>query len=243
MIDIDLLTNKYDPKDYAVDYSHGTPIPWATFDDFLPEHILKNIQQEFDLIPKHIWSRFTRNGSFMFECNNLKFSPKIRQLIMELNSAEFLQWLEGITGIKKLIPDPHLIGAGLMRCGPGHSLKLHTDFNWNNELNLNRALSMIIYVSKEWNTEWQGSLEFWNFDKTQCLHKIDPVPNRMLLWNYDSQLIHGHPNAIDCPPGVSRDGLRLFYFTSNAVPDSPPHRSLYWFDEENKISYDKKENK
>jgi len=243
MNDIDLLTNKYDPKDYAVDYSHGTPVPWATFDDFLPEHILKDVQQEFEEIPKHIWSRFTRNGSFMFECNNLKFSPKIRQLVMELNSAEFLTWLEGITGIEKLIPDPHLIGAGLMRCGPGHRLQLHTDFNWNNELNLNRVLSMIIYVSKEWKTEWQGSLEFWNFDKTQCLHKIDPLPNRMLLWNYDDQLIHGHPNPINCPLEVSRDGLRLFYFTSNAVPTSSPHRSLYWFDEVHKISYDKKINK
>jgi hypothetical protein len=242
MNNIDLLTSKYDPKDYAVDYSHGRPVPWIAFDDFLPEDILIDVQTEIEEIPKHIWSKFTRNGSFMWECNNLKFSPKIRQLVLELNSGEFLHWLEGVTGLEKLVPDPHLIGAGLMRCGPGHSLQLHTDFNWNEELHLNRALSLIIYTSRHWRPEWEGALEFWDFEKTKPMHRVDPLPNRMLLWNYDERLIHGHPNAITCPQGVTRDGLRLFYFTSNATPKSDPHRSLYWFDENTKTHYDRKEN-
>jgi hypothetical protein len=242
MTDIDLLINKYDPKDYSVDYSHGQPIPWITFDDFLPKHILQNIQEEINTIPKHLWGKFTRNGSYMLECNNLKFSPKIRQLVLELNSGEFLKWLESVTGLEKLIPDPHLIGAGLMRCYAGHNLKLHTDFNWNEELHLNRALSLIIYFSKDWKPEWNGALEFWNFDKTQCLHKIDPLPNRMLLWDYNNKFVHGHPAPLICPDGISRDGLRLFYFTSNSTPSYPPHRSLYWFDEQ-KGPYDRRENK
>ena len=73
MIDIDLITSKYDPKDYAVDYQHGQPVPWITFDNFLPEELLTKVQQEFDTIPKHIWSEFTRNGSYMLECNNFKY--------------------------------------------------------------------------------------------------------------------------------------------------------------------------
>lgn len=242
MNDIDLLTNKYDPKDYSVDYSHGNPVPWLTFDDFLPEHLLKDVQEEIDAIPNHLWGKFTRNNSFMFECNNLKWSPRTRRLVHELNSSEFLKWLEAITGLEKLIPDPHLIGAGFMRCGPGHSLQLHTDFNWNEELHLNRVLSMIIYVSREWQPQWEGSLEFWNFDKTKCLHKVNPTPNRMLLWNHNDKFIHGHPNPILCPEGVYRDGLRLFYFASNSTPENPPHRSLYWFDEKTKTNYDKREN-
>jgi hypothetical protein len=243
MIDIQLLVSKYDPKDYAIDYSQGTPVPWISFDNFLPEEVLKPIQAEILQIPKHVWTEFVRNGSFMLECNNLKYAPLINELVLYLNSGEFLQWLENITGLKKLIPDPHLIGSGLMRCGPGHSLKLHTDFNWNEQLNLNRALSVILYLSKEWDTAWQGDLEFWNFDRSQCLHKIAPVPNRLLVWNYDERLVHGHPKALTCPPGHMRDGLRLFYFTSNATPLSPPHRSLYWFDDETNCPFDKKENR
>jgi hypothetical protein len=240
MIDIDLITSKYKPKDYALDYSMGTPVPWIAFDDFLPEDLLTTVQKEIDLIPGHIWTKFTRNGSSMLECNTFKYSPNIRELVLNLNSGEFVTWLENITGLKKIIPDPLLIGAGLMRCGNGHSLKLHTDFNWNEQLRLNRSLSAILYLSKEWDPDWQGSLEFWDLDRKACVHKIEPKPNRLLVWNYHDLLVHGHPNPIQCPEGSSRDGLRMFYFTSNATPVNPPHRSLYWFGDNG--AYDIREN-
>lgn len=242
MIDIELITGKYHPKNYAVDYSHGTPVPWLFFDDFLPTDILKTIQKEINKIPSHLWSKFTRAGSMMKECNNLRQVPTIRNLILNLNSHEFVAWLEKITGIDKIIPDPHLIGSGLMRCYKGDSLKLHTDFNWNEQLHLNRCLSLILYISPTWEDSWGGALEFWNFEKTQCLHRISPKPNRLLLWNYDEKLIHGHPTPLNCPENASRDGIRIFYFQSNATPISTPHRSLYWFDKENR-SYDRKENR
>jgi Rps23 Pro-64 3,4-dihydroxylase Tpa1-like proline 4-hydroxylase len=241
MIDIELLTNKYDAKDYAVDYEHGTPVPWLAFDDFLPAELIENIRKEIKQIPRHMFSKFTRNGSFMYECNNLKYAPLTRNLVLNFNSNEFISWLESITGLKKLIPDPHLIGAGIMEFETGHSLKLHTDFNWNEQLRLNRALSMILYLSDDWDSSWGGDLEFWDFDKKKCLHEIAPLANRLLLWNYDERLIHGHPKPLTCPAGVKRVGLRMFYFQSNATPLSEPHRSLYWFDDKTG-PYDRREN-
>ena len=242
MIDIDLIINKYDAKDFVVNYQQGEPIPWITFDNFLPEELLKCVQEELNTIPKHLWSEFTRSNSHMLACNNFKLAPIIRELALNFNSGEFLTWLEGITGQEKIIPDPHFIGAGLMRCYTGHNLKLHTDFNWNERLHLNRALSVILYLSPEWDESWGGQLEFWNFEKTECLHKITPKPNRLLMWNYDERFIHGHPKPLTCPDNASRDGLRLFYYTSNTNPISTPHRSLYWFNEETKTPYDRREN-
>jgi hypothetical protein len=240
MIDINLLTQKYEAKDYHTDYMGGTPMPWIVFDDFLPEDILAGVQDEINTIPQHLWSKFTRNGSFMEECNNFFYAPKSRELVLNLNSSEFLNWLENITGLRKLLADPHMIGSGYMRCYPGDSLKLHTDFNWNEQLNLNRALSIILYISRTWEPDWGGGLEFWDFDRKNRLHVIEPKPNRLLIWNYDERLVHGHPTPISCPDGHSRDGLRLFYFQSNGQPYSAPHRSLYWFNENG--PYDRKEN-
>lgn len=243
MIDIDLITSKYPPREYSVSYSQGQPVPWLVFDDFLPQDLLETVQQEIDDIPKHLWSKFTRNGSMMHECLNLKFAPTVRELALNFNSHEFVTWLEDLTGLTKVIPDPHFIGAGLMRCFAGDSLKLHTDFNWNESLHLNRCLNMILYVNREWNEAWHGALEFWDFEKTKCLHKVYPKPNRLLIWNYDDRTLHGHPTPISCPEGASRDGLRMFYFQSNATPITQPHRSLYWFDETTKTPYDRRENR
>lgn len=243
MIDIDLITSKYHPKDYAIDYSHGLPVPWLAFDDFLPVNLLVKIQEEINTVPAHLWTSFTRNGSMMKECTNLKFAPYTRELALNFNSHEFVSWLQNMTGLDRIIPDPHFIGAGLMRCYRGDSLKLHTDFNWNEQLHLNRCLSMILYLSQEWQEDWGGHLEFWDFEKTRCLHRVSPRPNRLLIWNYDERTIHGHPNPITCPDAVSRDGLRIFYFQSNATPLTPPHRSLYWFDDAEKKPFDRKENR
>jgi hypothetical protein len=43
------------------------------------------------------------------------------------------------------------------------------------------------------------------------------------------------------PKNTSRKALRLFYYVSNAKHDDkhPPHRSLYWFDDKEKVPYDK----
>lgn len=238
MIDIEILTAKYDAKDYSVDYQKATPVPWILFDDFLPQPLLADIQRDIDQIPLHVWSVFDRNGSHMLECNNLKYAPLTRMLALYFNSSEFISWLEALTGHQKLIGDPHLIGAGLMRCGPGHSLKLHTDFNWNEQLRLNRCVSMILYTSKTWQPDWGGGLEFWSIDRQQCQHVIEPRPNRLLIWDYHEHFAHGHPSPIQCPTDASRDGLRMFYFTSNSTPISQPHRSLYWFDETSQKPFD-----
>lgn len=238
-----LISEKYDPIDFSVDYQKGTPTPWIYFDDFLPADTFEIIHDEINNIPKYIWNRFTRNGSNMAECNNLTFSPNLRNLVLNLNSSEFVRWLELLTGHFKLIPDPHLIGAGLMRCFKGDSLKLHTDFNWNEQLNLNRQLNAILYLHPEWQNDWHGGLEFWDFDFQKKLHEIECKPNRLIIWDYHERLLHGHPNPLNCPDNRSRDGLRLFYFTSNSTPYSEPHRSLYWIDEKTNQPYDIRENK
>lgn len=227
-------------KDRQRRYKNMQPVPYLVLDNFLPEAVLQQVAKEAAEIPAHFWNEFTRGGSHTKEGKAFHLAPTIQTLVHCFNSGVFINWLEGITGKNKLISDPHLVGGGLSTCGNGKSLKLHTDFNWNEQLSLNRSLSMILYLSKEWDPSWQGGLEFWDLDRKKCVHKIEPKPNRLLLWNYNDQLVHGHPNPIQCPEGHSRDGLRMFYFTSNASPVNTPHRSLYWFNDDG--AYDIREN-
>ena len=51
--------------------------------------------------------------------------PYTRALIHHLNSAPFLEFLETLTGIEGLIPDPYLAGGGLHKIPRGGKLGIH----------------------------------------------------------------------------------------------------------------------
>jgi hypothetical protein len=235
-----ILGHKFNPRDYSYDYKNAKPVPMLVLDNFLPDFIFKKLYIESQNIPDYLWTNFTRNMSNMQECKTLSESPVINTLTHCFNSGTFITWLEALTQKKQVISDPHLIGAGLSRCHRGNSLKLHTDFNWNDELRLNRTLSLIYYINPEWEQTWNGSLEFWNLEKTECVTKVIPKPNRLLIWDYDERLVHGYPDPLQCPEDKHRLNLRLFYYISNGTPSTAPHRSLYWWDQRTNSPIDNK---
>ena len=64
---------------------------------------------------------------------------------------------------------------------------------------------------------------------TDCVRRISPIFNRMVLFATTDLAYHGHPEPLQCPPGVSRRSLALYYYT-NGRPElerSPAHSSLY----------------
>ena len=50
-------------------------------------------------------------------------------MLYQFNSAPFLRFLERLTGIDQLIPDPYFIGGGLHQIVPGGKLGIHADFS------------------------------------------------------------------------------------------------------------------
>jgi len=91
----------------------GTPpYPMITLDDFLPDNFALKLNEECQSIPDQYWTRFTRNGSHMVECKSLEHTPVAFQFVNEMHSSLGLDWLKGLTGIRDLIPDPYLVGAG-----------------------------------------------------------------------------------------------------------------------------------
>lgn len=196
-------------------------------DDFLPADIYKNILYEIKNISR--WSEFNNydSGSKRRECRDFIESPLIETLSYCFNSNKMINWLESNTDRQGLIPDPHLLGGGLCGVDPGNKLDLHTDFNWNNRLRLNRSLNLILYLTERWEDNWNGALEFWDDDKQQCLHKILPSPNRLVIWHYTTSLIHGFPQTLCSPQGVNRYNLVHFYYTSNSTWEEDPRRSNF----------------
>ncbi|NBP00029.1 MAG: 2OG-Fe(II) oxygenase [Proteobacteria bacterium] len=216
------------------------PFPHVVLDNFFPEDVARSLELECQDLDKSLWTQFTRLGSYMEECNKIAHMPVAFQVSNEIHSKLGLDWLGDITGISNILPDPHLIGAGYSRSYNGDSLKIHTDFNWNDTVRLHRRATMIIYLSSQWQDHYGGEIEFWDKDRTGPVVSIPPLFNRCVIWENHNRGFHGYPRPITCPNNLSRNSFRLFFYSSQIDPSQLeyPHRSLYWYDNNSKIPYD-----
>ena len=202
-------------------FAAGKPTPNIVLDNFLPKDVALALNRECNNIPDQEWKVFTREGSHMKECNRLTHMRLGRRIIEELNSSHMLTWLESMTGIQGLLPDPHLVGAGYSKSFRGDTLQAHNDLDWNEQSRLHTALGVIIYLTPDWNAQWQGAHEFYNTDQTAVVKKIDCVFNRFLAWSHSPNVSHGYTVPLSCPQAVSRNTVRLFYYTSNSTSEKP----------------------
>lgn len=219
----------------------GTPpFPMIVLDDFLPENVAKEMSQECNTIPDQFWTSFTRRGSLMHECVNLEVAPKAFEFVTQMHSALGMNWLMHVTGIKDMIPDPYIVGAGYSKIPKDNCLKVHTDFNWNDQLKLHRMLSFIVYLNPEWQSDWGGELKFYDFNNQHEIQSIAPKFNRAVFWRYHKRGFHGFNDPVNCPADQTRNTFRLFFYISDAQyrSDDRPHRSLYWYDKELGEPYD-----
>lgn len=218
-------------KEKTESYRTADPFPHLMFDNFLDdEDILNRVLEEFPSKDQIEWTKFD-------DYHEVKLASKsesqlglhTRHLIYHLNSSIFINFLEGLTGINGLIPDPHLWGGGLHQILPGGKLGVHADFNRHPQMNLDRRINAIVYLNKDWKDEYGGHLELWDIKMEKCAQKVLPVFNRLVIFNTTDFSFHGHPEPLRCPEGRSRKSLALYYYSNGRPAEelSGAHSTLY----------------
>src|ERR1700682_810784 len=88
--------------------------------------------------PKQLtWTEFDRPTERKLAFDVVEKLPSsIRTVLYFLNSRPMLNFLEILTGIKGVIPDPYYVGGGLHQIKPGGNLEVHADFNNHTTLKL-----------------------------------------------------------------------------------------------------------
>jgi Rps23 Pro-64 3,4-dihydroxylase Tpa1-like proline 4-hydroxylase len=189
------------------------PFPHAVFDGLVPGELLNEILDEFPEALDERWFRFEHSRSHKLAMNeDWLTGPITRQVLMQFNSAVFVNFLEELTGISNLVPDPRYIGGGLHQIERSGFLKIHTDFNYHSIWDLDRRINAIIYLNPDWDPAWGGQLEMWNDQMTDHL-AIDPLFNRLVVFATTDTSKHGHPDPLESPPGISRRSLAFYYYT------------------------------
>jgi Rps23 Pro-64 3,4-dihydroxylase Tpa1-like proline 4-hydroxylase len=101
--------------------------------------------------------------------------PAARQILESIHSEEFIAFLESMTGVSGLIPDPSHYWAGLHVNPPGAFQAIHRDFRVHPITGLFHRVNVLIYLNSDWRTEYAGELELWKKDKSACERQVAPV--------------------------------------------------------------------
>jgi Rps23 Pro-64 3,4-dihydroxylase Tpa1-like proline 4-hydroxylase len=206
-------------RDRAHEYRTNQPFPNIYFDDFLPKEIAEAALRDFPEPKQLRWSEFDdRNQAKLAFDSAEKLPASIRNILYFFNSRPMLEFLEILTGINGLIPDPYFVGGGLHQIKPGGFLEVHADFNRHSKLKLDRRLNVLLYLNKDWKEEYGGHFELWNRDMSASVRKILPVFNRMAMFTTTSTSYHGHPTPLSCPPDRTRKSIAVYYY-SNGRPE------------------------
>ena len=200
-------------------YAQASPFPHVVVDDFIDPEFLRGLLAGF---PDTQGSRFFDRDQERFKYQvapDAIAHPGLRGLLAELNGAAFLAFLEGLTGIGGLIPDPYYSGGGLHETRTGGHLSVHADFNIHETMKVERRLNLLVYLNPDWRPEWGGDLELWDQEMRACQVKVAPLLGRAVIFNTALDSYHGHPEALACPPDVARRSIATYYYT--ALPAGP----------------------
>jgi Rps23 Pro-64 3,4-dihydroxylase Tpa1-like proline 4-hydroxylase len=210
------------------DYASGAPYPHIKLDGFLDPDILDSVLKDLaasELTPGGGHYRAQENKKVSFNPDNLP--PTTRQLFQYFNSQPFVAFIEGLTGIKGLIPDATYLGGGIHEVRNGGHLSIHADFNFHPALKLERRVNVLIYLNRDWQPEYGGQFEFWDHDMKERQASFDPLFNRCVVFNTTSDSYHGNPNPVQHPDGIARRSIALYYYTATWDPTRRNHTTQF----------------
>lgn len=208
------------------EYRGGSPFPHIVIDEFLRPGSVEAINRAFpdpdqEMIRKSRTAilddgRVAQSGKRNYRYGEV--DEAIEGLFAELNTQPFIQWLESLTGINALLPDPRMRGGGIHVTEPGGLLRVHADFNKHPLFGLDRRINVLIYLNEDWQEDYGGHLELWNSDVSQCEKRILPIANRCVIFNTSSDSFHGHPQPLTCPQGRERRSIAMYYYSNGRPP-------------------------
>jgi Rps23 Pro-64 3,4-dihydroxylase Tpa1-like proline 4-hydroxylase len=207
--------------DSSMPYRAGVPYPHIVLDGLFADELLDRAIAELPGVEAR-WTAYDTVNERKKVCSDTAaFGPAAETIAHALNSSRFVHFLERLTGIPGLIPDPHMHAAGYMKVSPGGFLGLHYDFATQRELMLDRRINALLYLNRHWQPEWGGQLELHSNDPLGSPHHVEkmvePAFNRLLVFNTPNAL-HGHRRPLICPEGRARLCLSWYYYTAPPVP-------------------------
>ena len=146
LIDFESLHKR--SAEIGADFSARLPFHFTMFEGFFTANEAEKIYNSYPTIRDGMWDGTTyvdQKNKFqktIFDSNSI-----FDGVFKELNSPEFLLWLEKITEIQDLVGDEQLFGGGLHQSIGGAFLNVHVDYNIHPKTKLHRRPSYSSFQS------------------------------------------------------------------------------------------------
>lgn len=223
-----------------------SPFKHYFIDNFFPEDFANQCLNYFpDTKDLNQWETKNDKDIEIKMRSNWKSEFDIPDVIIDairiLNSSLFMLEVSKIFDIHKIIPDPYYTGGGLNVTKKGGLLDVHVDGNYHDATGLDRRLNAILYLNKNWKKNWGGEFGLYDKEGKKCLKKIDPIFNRLVIFDTHDFSYHGLPDPVNFPDDNPRKSIILYYYTkekrpTNQILSSKPHSALW-------VKKDKKDKK
>jgi Rps23 Pro-64 3,4-dihydroxylase Tpa1-like proline 4-hydroxylase len=217
MIDYELLQAR--KEDLTRFFREARPFRWIQVDGFLREPWATRLHADFG-------AAVQRSGKEPNAPRDKHVRAKIgiaqreqmgdihREFFDAIHEPRFMQFLQELTGIRPIVADPGLVGAGLHEIHAGGYLNVHADFNQYPQTGQHRRLNLLLYLNAAWREDWEGKLELWPADFSAPFAEIAALCNRMVLFETSETSFQGHPKPWGAPPAITRRSLAAYYYST-----------------------------
>ncbi|MCB9599808.1 MAG: 2OG-Fe(II) oxygenase [Sandaracinus sp.] len=204
------------------EWKTAQPFPHIKIESFLQDDFAREVVASYPSFEGarqvgHEFSFVNEMGKVQVT-DSTRFPEPVARLNALLASSDFLDQLETITGIPKLIADPKLAGGGMHVTGPSGRLDVHVDFNFDEERQWHRRMNLLLYLNPEWPDAWGGGVELWDRKVKRRYHRFAPLLNRVVVFETSHISYHG-VEPVTCPPSKARRSFATYYYTKEAPRD------------------------
>jgi len=200
-------------------YLNAQPWPHAVVQNLIPHSLIAAAAEECAEVGDRLLLTTAGRNQIKQEAAS-GLGPVTTRLLAELEGPVFQEFLETVTGVRGLQPDPTHALAGMHRTPVGGFTLVHRDFRRHPITNLHHRVNVLLYLNPEWHHDWGGFLELWPPDMKQVGRRIAPRGNTIVLWETHDQTLHGLPDPVACPSQMSRLSLASYWYspTSREAP-------------------------
>jgi Rps23 Pro-64 3,4-dihydroxylase Tpa1-like proline 4-hydroxylase len=188
------------------------PFTHIVIDNFLKQDVIDKVFNEIPVLNDDFYEYYNPlEIKYVYDKID-KLQSNIKNVFYALSHTKIIDKLKHIFNIDNLEYDPLLHGAGIHLHPNNGRLHMHLDYEKHPILeNKQRILNIILYLNKQWKTEWNGDTQLWDKNMSECKVRSYPEYNKAIIFKTSENSWHGVPDIIKCSENEFRKTLAFYY--------------------------------